>query len=207
MRLGCFILMWFWGNLKAQQDIHLKWNFHSTDPYLNIDVCKFYVGNFVFYNHGIEVGRAEDYFLMERLKREELVFHECINTGFDAFEFQLGVDSITHERGVMMGDLDPVQNMYWTWQAGYIDAKIEGKWKEHPFQLHLGGYQHPYRADQKVRVSCSKVQYEYHFDSFLDIGFIQRLNEAMGDNGCLIMSPRTEAVEWMQWIAKKMMEH
>jgi hypothetical protein len=199
-----FIFIFLFGSAKAQQDFRLQWNFLTSHPQLEIEVCKFYVGNFVFYNNKTEVGREDGYFLMEKGKREDLVFHFSSNRGFDAFEFDLGVDSITHESGIMTGDLDPIQNMYWTWQAGYINSKIEGKWMGLPIQLHLGGFQYPFRADQKVCVHCTKEQYTYSFPSFLDGDFISRLNATQSSTGWHIMSPRKEAVDWMQWLATKM---
>ncbi|MDI1355847.1 MAG: hypothetical protein PSX36_13070 [bacterium] len=68
---------------------------------------------------------------------------------FDELRFDLGIDSLTNVSGAMGGDLDPTKGMYWTWQNGYINFKIEGKSKfcksrNHQFQFHLGGYQYPF---------------------------------------------------------------
>lgn len=65
--------------------------------------------------------------------------------------FLLGIDSLTNVSGAMGGDLDPTKGMYWTWQNGYINAKIEGKsnsckTRNHEFQFHIGGYQAPFDA-------------------------------------------------------------
>lgn len=46
-----------------------------------------------------------------------------------SFEKQVllfGVDSILHQKGVFEGSLDPVHGMYWAWQSGYINLKIQG---------------------------------------------------------------------------------
>lgn len=50
--------------------------------------------------------------------------------------------------GAMGGDLDPMKGMYWTWNSGYINFKLEGNSPECPsrnnaFQFHLGGYTSP----------------------------------------------------------------
>ena len=56
-----------------------------------------------------------------------------------------GVDSLLQRGGVMDGDLDPVHGMYWTWQSGYIQFKLEGLLRdsagERKLELHLGGFE------------------------------------------------------------------
>lgn len=75
--------------------------------------------------------------------------------------FNIGIDSITNTSGAMAGDLDPVKGMYWAWQSGYINMKIEGKsssCKTHKneFQFHIGGYLQPYYAMRKMKFSLDK---------------------------------------------------
>ena len=55
-----------------------------------------------------------------------------------------GIDSAIQVGGVGTGALDPVRGMYWTWQTGYVQWKMEGairvNGEEHPLELHLGGF-------------------------------------------------------------------
>lgn len=55
-------------------------------------------------------------------------------------EFNVGIDSMTNVSGSQTGDLDPMKGMYWTWQSGYINVKLEGIFKGKEFEYHLGGY-------------------------------------------------------------------
>ncbi|MBK9489775.1 MAG: hypothetical protein IPO07_14125 [Haliscomenobacter sp.] len=41
--------------------------------------------------------------------------------------FNLGIDSLINVSGALGGDLDPQKGMYWAWQSGYINLKIEGR--------------------------------------------------------------------------------
>lgn len=55
----------------------------------------------------------------------------------------------------MSGDLDPTKGMYWTWDNGYINAKIEGKSNRCPtrnqeFQWHVGGYRKGVNTSREV---------------------------------------------------------
>jgi hypothetical protein len=55
-----------------------------------------------------------------------------------------GIDSSIQIGGVGTGALDPQRGMYWTWQTGYVQWKMEGairvNGEEHPLELHLGGF-------------------------------------------------------------------
>ena len=69
--------------------------------------------------------------------------------------FLLGVDSLTNVSGAFGGDLDPIKGMYWAWNSGYINLKLEGTspgspYPSHGFELHLGGYLPPNATAQRV---------------------------------------------------------
>ena len=44
--------------------------------------------------------------------------------------------------------------MYWTWQSGYINFKIEGE-SNQPFTYHIGGYHKPFNTYRKVTLPLS----------------------------------------------------
>jgi hypothetical protein len=69
--------------------------------------------------------------------------------------FSIGIDSLTSNSGALNGDLDPTKGMYWAWQSGYINMKLEGKspsckTRKNQFHFHIGGYLKPYYAMRKV---------------------------------------------------------
>jgi hypothetical protein len=77
---------------------------------------------------------------------------------YDGIHFNLGIDSAVSTSGAHGGDLDPVKGMYWAWQSGYINFKLEGvsptsTARKHQFQFHLGGYQSPYSALRAVSLA------------------------------------------------------
>ncbi len=80
---------------------------------------------------------------------------------FDAIRFKIGIDSITSVSGIYANDLDPTNGMYWTWQSGYINFKLEGTASNCParlnkFQWHIGGYMSPFNAQREVELKCKK---------------------------------------------------
>jgi hypothetical protein len=71
--------------------------------------------------------------------------------------FNIGIDSLTNVSGALDGDLDPQKRMYWAWQSGYINMKIEGrspqcKNRKNVFQYHIGGYLQPFYAMRRVEM-------------------------------------------------------
>jgi hypothetical protein len=76
--------------------------------------------------------------------------------------FSVGVDSLASVSGALSGDLDPAKGMYWAWQSGYINMKIEGKsasckTRKNQFQFHLGGYLKPYNALRTIALETKNT--------------------------------------------------
>ncbi len=74
--------------------------------------------------------------------------------------FNIGIDSSTSVSGALNGDLDPTKAMYWAWQSGYINMKIEGKspscaTRKNEFYFHLGGYRQPFYALRNVEFNIN----------------------------------------------------
>ena len=74
-----------------------------------------------------------------------------------AIRWLLGVDSAANTGAVMTGDLDPMHGMFWTWNSGYIYARLEGqsdsaKAPAHRFSWDVGGYKAHANAAREVVV-------------------------------------------------------
>jgi hypothetical protein len=79
--------------------------------------------------------------------------------------FNIGIDSLTNVSGALSGDLDPQKGMYWAWQSGYINLKIEGrspqsKNRKNVFQYHIGGYLQPFYSMKHVELPILAVYTE-----------------------------------------------
>lgn len=92
---------------------------------------------------------------------------------YNSLEYAIGVDSLKNVSGALSGDLDPIKGMFWTWNTGYISAKLEGKSRKckthnNAFDLHVGGYLNPYNTYRKnkldlntLRIVSGKTTYLY----------------------------------------------
>ena len=77
--------------------------------------------------------------------------------------FNIGVDSLANVSGAMSGDLDPIKGMYWAWNTGYINAKIEGKssschTRKNVFEFHIGGHLPPFQTMRKVKLLAKDTE-------------------------------------------------
>lgn len=71
---------------------------------------------------------------------------------FRRIVFQVGIDSIRNVSGAQTGALDPVHGMFWTWNTGYINIRLEGtspsaNTADGRFEYHIGGF----RAGESTR--------------------------------------------------------
>lgn len=76
---------------------------------------------------------------------------------YRGFSFLLGVDSTRNVSGAQTGALDPVNGMFWSWNSGYIMAKMEGTSPAsgspgQTLTFHIGGFKGQYNAVQQVRL-------------------------------------------------------
>lgn len=131
---------------------------------IQVSTLKFYISKFQFLNNDTVVfSEANSFHLIDASdeKSMNLEFKMPININYSKIKFNVGIDSITNFSGAMGGELDPTRGMYWTWQNGYINFKMEGNCnrcvsRNHEFQFHLGGYQYPFNSLQEVTLNVNQ---------------------------------------------------
>jgi hypothetical protein len=130
-------------HVKLDEDIIID----SVQHYIiNISKLKFYISHLSFYKNEKLVWQdnvAAHLMNAENEMSIKLTIKKDID--FNTIKFALGIDSITNVSGALDGDLDPLKGMYWTWQSGYVNFKLEGtmpdkNWVNQKFEYHLGGY-------------------------------------------------------------------
>ncbi len=129
---------------------------NQTDS-IQITTVKFYLSDMAFWNNdSLLYAEKNSYHLIDLANPKSFYLHFDLPSGFtyNQIKFKLGIDSITSVSGSFGGDLDPINGMYWAWQSGYINSKIEGFYFKQgvkkEFQFHLGGYQYPFNSIQEL---------------------------------------------------------
>jgi hypothetical protein len=169
---------------------------NSTDS-IQIETLKFYISNIEFFNNEQLIFKEKNSFhLLDAA--DSTTFNLPVNfiskTWFNIIKFNIGIDSTTNYGGALGGDLDPTKGMYWTWQNGYINFKIEGKSnlsiaKNNEFVFHLGGYQNTFSTLQTIQLpvqNFSVLKINIEIDKWIYEIDLNKQNH--------IMSPSKEAV-------------
>jgi len=120
---------------------------------------------------------------------------------YSGIQYNVGVDSSMSVSGAMGGDLDPEKGMYWAWQSGYINFKIEGKNnkvpnRNHEFQYHVGGYA---GKDKAIQTLASIIEASNEQTIYIQLDkFLSGLDMSKQYS---VMIPGQEAVELAKKIA------
>jgi len=133
----------------------------SEKDTLTIDFLKFYISDITFLKEGTQVGKSKEKHHLIDAQHSLIYKALCTikNKNFDTITFLVGLDSKTQEKGIQGGVLDPTSQMYWTWQNGFINFKLEGEsslctTRKNKFQFHVGGFQEPYATSQEVSLKA-----------------------------------------------------
>lgn len=177
----------------------------ENEDSITFDVLRFYISDLQFIDNEKVVNESKKKNILLDLEKPEslqIAINEYAGT-FDKVKFTFGIDSLTNVSGAMGGDLDPTHGMYWTWQSGYINFKLEGRANKCParkneFTFHLGGYQTPNLAAQEVELEINKVTKDLKITLPIDKMLLQiNLIETYR-----IMSPNQDAVEMSRLISQ-----
>jgi len=176
----------------------------KSDNNITFDVFRFYISDLQFIDNENTINTSKKkYHLIDLEKPETLEIEVNENVGnFNKVKFTLGIDSLTNVVGAMGGDLDPTNGMYWTWQSGYINFKLEGRSNQCPtrkneFMFHLGGYQAPNLAAQEVELKIKEAAKGIKITLAID-DFLSQINLK---EDYRIMSQNQKAVEMSRLIA------
>ena len=153
-------------NFKFREEkLALRKNYISqTKDTLQISVLKYYVSDFqiVFEDATVIKSKNVAHLMdLENPKSLKITLNGDPKKIISKIIFQVGIDSLASVSGAMSGDLDPTKGMYWAWQSGFINMKLEGKsssclTRKNEFQFHVGGYLNPYYALRKVVLEVKK---------------------------------------------------
>ncbi len=165
---------------------------------VQLEEVKFYLSGIELWNNNQKVWAESNHFHLIDLEQPasmKIRLQTPSSVIYNQLKFVVGIDSVTNVSGAMGGDLDPTKGMYWTWQSGYINMKLEGfsnlcSTRNNRFQFHIGGYQYPYQTIQQITLP---VQEQHDIHVAFDVkGLLEQL---LVSKRAEIMSPGMEAAE------------
>ena len=142
---------------------------NASGEAFSIDKCLFYLSNFaVQSSSGKWFPIRDSYFLANILDSSSLQIRLPIpSSDIVNIRFLLGVDSIKNVSGIQSGVLDPARGMFWTWNTGYVMAKMEGSSPVSPmpgkkFTYHVGGFAGEQNVTKLIQLAINKKSIEQH---------------------------------------------
>ena len=121
---------------------------------------KYYISNVSLENKTDKQAEKESYHLTDARDSTSMSFSYMVTEGkYRDLVFLLGVDSIRNCSGAQTGALDPMNDMFWTWNSGYVMAKFEGGSDSSKamrrMEYHIGGYKASENVVQNIRLHAA----------------------------------------------------
>lgn len=123
---------------------------------------KYYISNAVLRNNQTKFAEKDSYHLINVAVSDSFSI-EIVPGSYDKVQFMIGVDSIRNFSGAQTGALDPLNDMFWTWNSGYVNFKLEGTSSSSTADLariehHIGGYRHPYQTSAVISLTLPALE-------------------------------------------------
>lgn len=107
---------------------------------------KYYISNLFLVADKKNIAVKESYYLVDEKDTATKSILLTLPVGnYESLSFLLGVDSLKNVSGAQSGALDPTNDMFWTWNSGYVMAKLEGNSPastvvNNKVEYHIGGF-------------------------------------------------------------------
>jgi hypothetical protein len=135
-----------WVDLATNFTLNMEYIHPVTDDTLNFTTMKYYISNLKLKkSDGTWWTQPESYFLVD-LENQSSITLMMSNVPLGTYtelSYTFGVDSTRNVSGAQTGALSIANNMFWSWNSGYIFMKAEGTSANSTsgsYSFHLGGF-------------------------------------------------------------------
>lgn len=142
-----------------------------TNPFnetYSVSKLRYYITNVSLQGKDNNFKEQNSYHLIDQSEDKTQSITFSLQPGiYSSVNFLLGVDSLHNVSGAQTYELDPAKDMFWTWNSGYVMAKMEGnspdsKLVNHKFEFHIGGFSGPYNVLKEIRLSFPDKQISFN---------------------------------------------
>ncbi len=163
----------------------------KTNDTVTITKMKFYLSNFELeLEDGTKYNESNSFHLIdiEALSTLEFKLKDVPDLKIKKIKFCIGIDSLNNVSEKFDADLDPALCMYWAWNTGYINMKLEGKSSsctnmKKEFQFHIGGYLPEQNAIQEIEMILPQnnklISINLELSKWLDSISLKEINSIM----------------------------
>ncbi len=203
-QVGFLLLFYFaFQNVRAQQtqlevqflydgkaiELGNHYNYLPLNDSVSFDALKCYLSQITLIDtKNKRISLAKKHFLVDIENPQSCVIKLPNALQIASLQLTVGVDSTSNAQAIMTGDLDPINGMYWAWQSGFINWKIQGKCtvlqtRNHVFQYHIGGFLPPFQSTRTILLENSNptknVKLMIDLSAFLNQVNLLETNEIM----------------------------
>ncbi len=159
----------------------------------SVQKLKYYVSN-ISLLYGFKKRKYTKVFLIDAGKENKIVL-PAEGGSIRGIQFLVGVDSLQNLAGAQEGALDPLNDMYWTWNSGFVMFKLEGSSDsshadKKRIEQHIGGFKGLNKTMQMVTLLVDKkdkititMNLDKYWDGKQKIRFAEMpVITAMGEN-------------------------
>lgn len=134
---------------------------NGNNDTFSVSIYKYYISNIkLSTTTNYTYTESDSYYLVDQSKSGSLnlLVKKVPKESYSSISFYVGVDSTHNVSGAQTGFLDPIFNMFWDWNQGYIMAKLEGFSPQSTdpskrILYHIGGYSGPLTGVKKVTLN------------------------------------------------------
>ncbi|MEP7081078.1 MAG: MbnP family protein [Ginsengibacter sp.] len=146
---------------RVQGQPIILYDSNYTNPFgenYTINKFRYYISNIHLENNkGISTINKASYLVDEANNDSKKINLKVPVENYKRLHFLLGVDSIKNVSGAQDGALDPAKDMFWTWNSGYVMAKLEGNSPASPlvnnkYEFHIGGFEGKYNVLKEINL-------------------------------------------------------
>ena len=138
---------------------------NSFKEIYSVSKLKYYVSNIhLIYSGKNKIKKSVQ--LIDASKNNTLKI-QSYGTKIKGLSFLLGVDSLNNCSGAQSGALDPLNDMFWTWNNGYVMFKLEGKSDSskadnNRIEQHIGGYKGSNKTMREIFLPLNENYFNTH---------------------------------------------
>jgi hypothetical protein len=187
----------------AQQHVVLHWDklpFELERKFDLNDTIAVRFDQFKFYVQAINDNKPNNIHLIDAAEQETWHWTSPITP------MQVGIQAAIQTSGVFLGDLDPINGMYWAWNTGFISVKCVGEvihvknGTQQKFEYHLGGYQVPFACIKAIPGSGTRLNCDlsWWFNAILHLDNQDWLIMQPGHSGLAIFELFTASLRYDQ---------
>lgn len=185
-----FICFWIHVSWAQNNEVEITFNAVDTTGTIELTTLKFYISQLnIEFEDGTKKELKGAYYLLDLQESNSniITIPDVSETHIKQIDFSIGTDSITNVSGAFDGALDPIHGMFWTWNSGYINVKMEGMLtinnQSEEFEYHIGGYAGEYKTIREVTIpwvsSTNRQEVLIDLNNFIDYIDMSKTNRVM----------------------------